>query len=310
MSKGLKIGLIIVLALLLIIFIGLILFTRSIAKDMLSHTMEERIEEGLWPPEETPGDYDREYEEVATTSPDGLKLTGWYLPGENGATVMIQHGSPGGRQDGLYEAAFLNEAGYSVLLGSFRAHDDSEGETITFGYYEIQDIEAWHAYLLGRDDIDPDRIGLFGESMGGGTSILYAAGDPGVAAVATGSAFGLTLEVVVKFIEYENPEIPVWVVPTLARFIIFWAEQIGDLDTKALETQAVIAEISPVPVLIIHGGHDDKIGPNIGRQLYEAAAEPKELLWIEEAGHVDFEEYQPDLYQDALINFFDEYLLK
>ncbi len=309
MSKGLKILLIIILVLILIIFIGLTLFTRSIAKDMLSHTMEERIEEGLWPPEETPDDYGRKYEEVSTTSPDGLKLTGWYLPGENGATVMIQHGSPGGRQDGLYEAAFLNEAGYSVLLGSFRAHDDCEGDTITFGYYEIQDVEAWHDYLLGRDDVDPDRIGLFGESMGGGTSILYAAGDPGVAAVATGSAFGLTLEVVVKFIEFENPELPVWVVPTLARFIIFWAEQLGDMDTEALRTQDVIAEISPVPVLIIHGGSDDKIGPNIGRQLFEAAADPKELLWIEEAMHVDFEDHQPDLYRETLVDFFDEYLL-
>lgn len=309
MSKGLKIVLIIILVLLLIILIGLTLFTRSIAKDMLSHTMEERIEEELWPPEETPDDYGRKYEEVSTTSPDGLRLTGWYLPGENGATVMIQHGSPGGRQDGLYEAAFLNEAGYSVLLGSFRAHDDCEGETITFGYYEIQDIEAWHAYLLGRDDVDPGRIGLFGESMGGGTSLLYGAKDTGIQAIATGSAFGLTQEVVEFFIENENPEIPKWAVPVLARFIVFWAEQLGDMDTEALRTQAVIADISPVPVLLIHGGSDDKIGPNIGHQLYEAAAEPKELLFIEEAGHVDFEDHQPDLYRETLVDFFDEYLL-
>ena len=154
------------------------------------------------------------------------------------------------------------------------------------------------------------EIGLFGESMGGGTSILYAARDPGVAAVATGSAFGLTLEVVVEFIIYENPEIPEWVVPTLARFIVFWAEQLGDMDTEALRTQDVIADISPVPVLIIHGGSDDKIGPNIGRQLFEAAADPKDLLWIEEAGHVNFEDYQPELYRNTIINFFDEYLLK
>lgn len=310
MSKGLKIVLIVVIALLLIIFIVLNVLTRSIASDMISHTMEEREEVGLWPPEETPKDYGREYQEVSTTSPDGLKLTGWYLPGENGATVMIQHGSPGGRQDGLYEAAFLNEAGYSVLLGSFRAHDDCEGESITFGYYEIQDVEAWHAYLLGRDDVDPERIGIFGESMGGGTSLLYGATDPGVQAIATASGFGLTQEVVETFIKWEQPDLPEGLVPLLARFILFWAERIGKMDTEVLYTQGVIADISPVPVLIIHGGSDDKIGANIGRQLYEAAAEPKELLFIEEAGHVDFEDHQPEVYREALIDFFNEYLLK
>lgn len=308
MSKGLKITIIIILVLFLILFIGLSLYTRSIASDMLHHPMEERIENGLWPPEQTPDSYNLEYEIVSTTSPDGLELTGWFLPGGNGATVMIQHGSPGGRQDGLYEAAFLNKAGYNVLLGSFRAHDDCEGESITFGYYEIQDVEAWHAYLLGRNDIDPERIGIFGESMGGGTSLLYVAKNSGIQAIATGSAFGLTQEVVEEFIKFENPVIPDWAVPILAKFIVYWAEQLGEMDSKALETQAVIADISPVPVLIIHGGQDDKIGATIGRQLYEAAAEPKELLWIEEAGHVNFEEFQPELYKETLIAFFDNNL--
>ena len=171
MAKGLKITLTFVLILLLIILIGINILTRSTALDIVRQPMQERIDEGLWPPERTPGDFGRTFEEVSTVTEDGLKLTGWYLPGENGATLMIQHGSPGGRQDGLYEAAFLNEAGFNVLLGSFRAHDDCDGELITFGYYEIQDIEAWHKYLLGRNDIDPSRIGLFGESMGGGSSI-------------------------------------------------------------------------------------------------------------------------------------------
>ncbi len=308
MSRGLKITLIAVLVLVLVIFVGINFIAYTTARDILTLTRQDRVDQGLWPPEETPADYGRNYEEVSTLSPDGLKLTGWYLPGVNGATVMIEHGSPGGRQDGLYEAAFLNEAGYNVLLGSFRAHDDSEGERITFGYYEIQDVKAWHDYLLTRDDVDPARIGIFGESMGGGTGLLYTATQPGIRAIATGSAFGLTREVVELFMGFET-DLPNWAIPFLARFIIFWAEQIGEMDSEALDTQAVIADISPVPVLIIHGGKDNKIGPNIGLELFEAAAEPKQLLWIEDAGHVNFEEYQPEVYRDTLIQFFDENLL-
>ncbi|MFL7813013.1 MAG: alpha/beta hydrolase [Anaerolineales bacterium] len=308
MSRGIKITLIVVLVLVLVIFVGINILTYSTAKDILTLTMQDRIDEGLWPPEKTPEDYGRSYEEVSTMSPDGLKLTGWYLAGVNGATVMILHGSPGGRQDGLYEAAFLNEAGYNVLLGSFRSHDDSEGERITFGFYEIQDAEAWHKYLLSREDVDPDRIGIYGESMGGGTGLLYAARQPGIRAIATGSAFGLTREVVELFMGFET-DLPQWAIPLLSRFIIFWAERIGDMDSQALDTQAVIADISPVPVLIIHGGKDDKIGPNIGRELFEAAAQPKQLLWIEDAGHVNFEEFEPELYRETLIKFFEENLL-
>ena len=98
-------------------------------------------------------------------------------------------------------------------------------------------------------------------------------------------------------------------IPLLARMIMFWAERIGDFDSKQLYTQNVITDVSPVPILIIHGGRDDKIGPLIGRQLFEAAAEPKELLWIEEAGHVNFEQYEPGLYSETLVSFFDEHLL-
>jgi fermentation-respiration switch protein FrsA (DUF1100 family) len=308
MSRGVKIGIIVVVVLVLVIFVGINILTYSTAKDILTLTMQDRIDQGLWPPKKNPADYGRSYEEVSTTSSDGLKLTGWYLPGENGGTVMIEHGSPGGRQDGLYEAAFLNEAGYNVLLGSFRAHDDSEGELITFGYYEIQDIEAWHNYLLSRKDVDPDKIGIFGESMGGGTGLLYAAKHPGIQAIATGSAFGLTREVVELFMGFET-DLPNWAIPFLSRFIIFWAEQIGDMDSQSLDTQAVVADISPVPVLIIHGGKDDKIGPKIGRELFEAAAEPKQLVWIEDAGHVNFEQFQPEVYRNTLVGFFDKSLL-
>jgi len=304
MNQGLKISLIGFIILLGTVFIALVIVTRSQAVDIVNHPPEERPEI-----KETPEDYGMIYEKVSVTTEDGLKLYGWYIPGENGATIMVEHGSPGGRQDGLYEAAFLNKGGYGVLLGSFRAHDECEGELISFGYHERKDIAAWHQYLLGRDDVDPERIGLFGESMGGGTGILYTAGDPGIAALATGSGFALTQEVIEKFIQFELDP-PQWITPILAGFIKFWAQREADFRTADLDTEAIIANISPVPILIIHGGEDDKIGPDSGKQLFAAAAEPKELLWIPEAGHVNFEDFQPEEYKNTLLGFFDQHLLK
>lgn len=303
MSKGIKILIIGIIILFVVIFIALAIVTRSQALDIVNHPPAERPEM-----EKDPGDYGMVFEIVSVTTEDGLKLYGWYIPGENGATIMIQHGTPGGRQDGLYEADILNEAGYGVLMGSFRAHDECEGELISFGYHEQKDIAAWHQYLLSREDVDPKAIGLYGESMGGGTSILYAAKNPGIRALATGSGFALTQEVVVLFLKFDT-DLPPALIPLLARFIVFWAERGADFKAETLDTQAVIAQISPVPILIIHGGSDDKIGPNVGKQLFEAAADPKELLWIDEAGHVNFENFQPEKYKSALIKFFDSNLL-
>lgn len=303
MNKWLKIGLIVVVVLLVILFAGLALVTRSLAIDIITLPPEERP-----PLVERPEDYGMVSEEVAVTTADGLALYGWYIPGQNGATVMVQHGSPGGRQDGLFEAELLNRHGYNVLMGSYRAHDESDGELITFGYHELKDMAAWHQYLETRDDVDPAAIGLFGESMGGGTSILYVAQNEDIKALATASAFALTQATVENFIDYEL-DLPDWITPILARLIVFWAEREAGMKTEVLDTEAVIDQISPRPVLIIQGGNEDKISPDSGQRLYDAAGEPKELWFVPEAGHVNFEKFRPEEYEQRLLAFYDQYLL-
>ena len=42
-----------------------------------------------------------------------------------------------------------------------------------------------------------------------------------------------------------------------------------------------------LPKLFIHGGADLRVPPELGRRLYEAAAEPKELYLVPGAGHND-----------------------
>ena len=101
MSKGLKITLIVIPILIAVVFIALAVMTRGIALDIVQHPLAERSEM-----EETPADYGMNFENVSTITEDGLTLYGWFIPGSNDATIMIQHGSPGGRQDGLYEARF------------------------------------------------------------------------------------------------------------------------------------------------------------------------------------------------------------
>lgn len=305
MNKWVKIGILVVSAIVIVGVISVAFFTRGIAHDIIYHPAAERPEI-----EQTPTDFGMAFEEVTVTTEDGLNLTGWYVPGTNGATVIAQHGSPGPMPDSLYEAAFLNKHGYNVLLSCFRAHGASDGELISFGYHEQKDLDAWYNYLLTRDDVDPERIGIFGESMGGGTAILYAAHNDGLKAVATGSAYSLSQDTIETFIQFEQPDLPHWAVPLLASSILFWAEREWGFSVDALDTAAVIGNISPRPILIIHGGADAKVGSDDGQMLYDAAREPKELWLVPKAGHVDFEQFEPVAYEQHLIVFFDDNLLK
>lgn len=183
MKKRLKIALIVVGIVLVVAVAALAILTRSQAHDLVTHPLEARR-----PMTQTPADYGLPYEDVTVTTADGLELVGWYLPSQNGAAIIAQHGFKGDRTDLLVTAEFLHRHGYGVLLTTFRAHDQSEGELITLGKNEMQDFEAWYQYLLTRDDVDPDRIGILGESMGGLVSIHYTAENPKIRALAVHSA--------------------------------------------------------------------------------------------------------------------------
>src|ERR1700704_2293631 len=67
--------------------IALALVTQSQAHALLTNPRATR---GV--PTETPATYHLRYEDAVVTTADGLRLAGWYLPGRNGATVIVQHG--------------------------------------------------------------------------------------------------------------------------------------------------------------------------------------------------------------------------
>jgi fermentation-respiration switch protein FrsA (DUF1100 family) len=71
-----------------------------------------------------------------------------------------------------------------------------------------------------------------------------------------------------------------------------------------------IGEISPRPVLIIQGEADSMIPADSALRLYEAAGEPR-FLWTEEGvSHVGMYSAHPEMYEEQVIGFFNEYLLQ
>ena len=120
---------------------------------------------------DTPATRGLEYEDVWMVAGDGTRLAGWYVPSTNRAAVILRHGAGSTRSSVLDQAGVLARHGYGVLLTDARGHGESQGRAMDFGWNGDTDIAAATAFLASRPEVDPDRIGIVGLSMGGEEAI-------------------------------------------------------------------------------------------------------------------------------------------
>ena len=126
--------------------------------------------------------------DVSFPASDGVRLAGWYVPGRNGAAVILLHGSHGIRSDTLAHLRMLHAAGYGVLAFDARGHGQSQGETNALGWSGARDVAGAVSFLKRQPGVDPDRIAALGLSMGAEGALRAAAtGVPLRAIVADGA---------------------------------------------------------------------------------------------------------------------------
>jgi pimeloyl-ACP methyl ester carboxylesterase len=131
----------------------------------------------------TPASVGLHYERVSLRTRDDVALAAWYIPGDSRAAVVLLHGAGSTRSNVLDAAAVLADAGFGVVMIDARGHGESEGRAMDFGWHGDADIAAATAYLSTRTDIDRDRIGVVGLSMGGEEAIGASGSDPLIRAV-------------------------------------------------------------------------------------------------------------------------------
>lgn len=150
------------------------------------------VRQPLWM---TPADLGLAYENVQFPAQDGVRLSGWFLPASGmsprkGATIVLVHGWGWNRLgdaardmlanvtsttpiEFLRLAHVLHQEGFHVLTFDLRNHGQSAAKPpVTFGQQEANDLLGALAYLQTRTDVDANRIGAVGFSMGGNT-VLY-----------------------------------------------------------------------------------------------------------------------------------------
>jgi dipeptidyl aminopeptidase/acylaminoacyl peptidase len=237
-----------------------------------------------------------DYRDVAFVTGDGVTLRGWFVPSQNGAAIILVHGYSGSRMDLLPEAGVLARQGYGLLLFDLRGHGLSDDVQITLGDRERRDLRAAVDFVIAQPDVDPDRIGAIGFSMGATTLTLAAAEDPRLSAVVIEAAFP-TLEDLIN----DRLHLPGLLRGAVARFVAWRL----DVDIDDVRPVDALCNISPRPVLLIYGDEDDTVPPDTQARMFAAVCANTETWLMAGASHDNYTKYAlADEYLTRLVEFF------
>ena len=131
----------------------------------------------------TPADLGLPYREVSFEASDGVRLSAWYVPSENGAAIVLLHGAGSTRTAVLDQAGVLAAHGYGLLLVDARGHGRSSGRAMDLGWYGDEDVSGAVSFVAAQPDVSAGRIAVLGLSMGGEEALGAAAADPRIQAV-------------------------------------------------------------------------------------------------------------------------------
>ena len=203
------------------------------------------------------------YESINFKSGDGTRLHGWFFPPSGtSAVILFCHGNAGNMSHRLENIERLLSHGFGVFIFDYRGYGRSGGTPSREGIYE--DGLSAYDYLVKSRNISPDRIVVFGRSLGAAVALEIAV-RRNVNRLILESAFTSTKGVARTM-------------PMFALLSPFLPAHYNNLEK--------IRHIT-VPKLIIHGNRDEIIPFHMGKELFEAAPEPKAFHAIEGAGHND-----------------------
>jgi abhydrolase domain-containing protein 17 len=197
---------------------------------------------------------------VKIKTANGNRIAAIYLPNPSSRfTLLVSHGNAEDLGDDRFWLEDLRRAGFSVFAYDYEGYGASEGRASEKAAY--QDEAAAYDYLAITLRTPPDRIIIFGRSVGSGPATYLAARRP---------AAGLVLQ---------SPFVSAFRVLTRVPLLPF----------DKFPNYKNITHVH-CPVLIMHSRGDAVVPAWHGQKLFDLARGPKQIFWAQNADHNDMEQ--------------------
>jgi dipeptidyl aminopeptidase/acylaminoacyl peptidase len=248
-----------------------------------------------------------DYQSVRLPSREaGVMLGGWYLAGDPASpAVVVTHGFNRCKCDSnvLTAAGMLHRSGFNVLLIDLRNHGESDRTTgrADYGNSEYADVLGAWDWLAAQKKFAPQRVGLYGVSMGAATTLVALGQEPKVPAVFVDSAFIDARELAEDELAHQH-----W--PIFISFGgVLMGRLVGGVDLVGRTPSQAITRDAGRPIYLVHGTDDQHVDIHQNRELAALAQRTgaNVTVWVVEgAGHIESEFKQPEEYERRMVGFF------
>ena len=230
--------------------------------------------------ETTPRDFGLMFEDIMLKTEDGIDISAWFIPAKDAVvTVIFCHGNGGNISHRLDKIRFFNNLNLNVIVYDYRGYGKSTGSPCEKGLYF--DTKAVYNYLRNDKKIAPDKIIVFGESLGSTVAVDLISKED-------------TAGVIIEGGFSSAPDMARYMYPLIPSFI-FSIKFNSTAKIKGLK----------IPKLFFHSKSDEIVPYALGRKLFDAADNPKEFVDILGAHNMAFFDSQ-----DLILAKIKEFLKK
>mgnify|MGYP001186495866 FL=1 len=290
---------------------------ESLNSENLTDNIMNNLSQYWWP-----SDYQHATIEVEG---EDIFLSAWYYnQSETAPWIIFTHGIRGCKSGGelLISSGMLLNAGFNVIVYDLRDHGESsiDDNRVSGGQDEWQDVVAVFDWLVEEKKADPDAIGLFGTSMGAGTSAIAFSLDERIQAVWLDSGYADMGDIVVEELEFQG--LPTFLGPAG----IFAGKISAGQNLVEYYPLEAASEIGDRHMYVVHGNQDKRVRLHHGEEMCDLAMENGEEenieCWFEDSvirfdvgegmdsdEHVTLMLTHTDEYENRLVGFFTESLM-
>jgi len=250
--------------------------------------------------EATPEDLNLDYDNLTVIGEGDIELKGfWTLTKEEPkGVIVLLHGIGANRAQMIEKANLLAQQGFDAVMMDGRAHGESQGDHVTYGYFEKKDVQKIVDFIKEENADIP--VGIWGASLGGAIALQAMAEDDRIEFGVVESTFRSMDEIV---FDYGKRMARGVMLKPVTDYALKRAGEEGGFDPQAVRPIESVTQISQ-PVMIAHGDADQRISVSYGQDLYDKLkTEDKELVIVPGAGHLDMMEVGGEGFISLVMDF-------